>query len=310
MGLPAVPRVPPVVPAFAAALALHVGVLAFLVSGGAAPGLPEGIRSPVVEVVSQEKAAEMTGSSVEPPRPLAEDGSPPASPDDAPVDRSPKPMTFDVVLYETAPDPLPQVVSSPASETVVPSGSERIADGPPQKPVAPPPEPGKPPKAQAKATEAGRKSSRRSERTRKPGERRQASKAVVEDASAETAATPANARRVASLGAGGAEARVFPAAMRDSLVGLLQRQVERCYVPPADASRGVILPVIGLRLERNGTLVAQPRVVRSGRSGPDASLAQAALKAVRLCAPYAIPARFAPYYDEWKDIAAEFEFRG
>ncbi len=308
MGLPALPRVRPVVTAFAAALALHAGVLAFLLAGGAAPGLPDGMRSPVVEVVTQERAAEMAGTAAEPPRPEAEEGSPPESRDDVPAARRPDPTTFDVVHLPTD-STAPPVVSSPASDTAVPAGNERAARKTVPETVEPPPEPRPRPRAQARA-DTGRKANRRSDGKARPGERRPASKADKPDAPADAASAASSVSRKASLGFGAGEDRMFPDSMRGALVGLLQRQVERCYVPPADAHRGIVLPVIGMRLERSGALVAKPRVVRAGLAPADASLAQAALKAVRQCAPYSIPARFAPYYDEWKDIAAEFEFGG
>ena len=38
------------------------------------------------------------------------------------------------------------------------------------------------------------------------------------------------------------------------------------------------------------------------------TIAQAALRAVRRCAPYKIPAQYVPFYNDWKAINAEFEF--
>ncbi|MFJ7837638.1 cell envelope integrity protein TolA, partial [Methylobacterium sp. NPDC097213] len=81
-----------------------------------------------------------------------------------------------------------------------------------------------------------------------------------------------------------------------------------CYSAPPGATQGVVLPMLDIRLNADGSLTSEPRVMRSGSNAVDQSIAQAALRAVRRCAPYKIPAQYAPYYNDWKAINAEFEF--
>ena len=123
-----------------------------------------------------------------------------------------------------------------------------------------------------------------------------------------TGATGRDVQRVASLGAATGTSQKLSPSMRDALVGMLQQQIERCYSAPPGASQGVILPVLDIRLNPDGTLGSEPRVMRSGQNATDQSIASAALRAVRRCAPYKIPAQYAPFYNDWKAINAEFEF--
>lgn len=123
-----------------------------------------------------------------------------------------------------------------------------------------------------------------------------------------TGATGRDVQRVASLGAATGTSQKLSPSMRDALVGMLQQQIERCYSAPPGASQGVILPVLDIRLNPDGSLGSEPRVMRSGQNATDQSIAQAALRAVRRCAPYKIPAQYAPFYNDWKAINAEFEF--
>jgi colicin import membrane protein len=123
-----------------------------------------------------------------------------------------------------------------------------------------------------------------------------------------TGATGHTVQKVAALGAATGTAQRLSPSLRDALVGLLQQQIERCYSAPPGAAQGVVLPVLDIRLNPNGSLSTEPRIMRGGSSAVDQSIAQAALRAVRRCAPYNIPATYAPYYNDWKAINAEFEF--
>ncbi|MDP4023149.1 cell envelope integrity protein TolA [Methylobacterium sp. NEAU 140] len=123
-----------------------------------------------------------------------------------------------------------------------------------------------------------------------------------------TGATGHAVQKVAALGAATGTAQRLSPSLRDALVGLLQQQIERCYSAPPGAAQGVVLPVLDIRLNPDGSLGSEPRIMRGGASSVDQSIAQAALRAVRRCAPYHIPATYAPYYNDWKAINAEFEF--
>ncbi|GJD42624.1 hypothetical protein AFCDBAGC_0462 [Methylobacterium cerastii] len=123
-----------------------------------------------------------------------------------------------------------------------------------------------------------------------------------------TGSTGHEVQRTASLGAATGTAQRLSPSLRDALVGMLQQQIERCYSAPPGAAQGVVLPVLDIRLNADGSLSTEPRIMRGGSSSVDQSIAQAALRAVRRCAPYKIPAQYQPYYNDWKAINAEFEF--
>jgi len=123
-----------------------------------------------------------------------------------------------------------------------------------------------------------------------------------------TGSTGHAVQKVAALGAATGNAQRLSPSLRDALVGMLQQQIERCYSAPPGAAQGVVLPVLDIRLNPDGSLSNEPRIMRGGASAVDQSIAQAALRAVRRCAPYRIPATYAPYYNDWKAINAEFEF--
>jgi colicin import membrane protein len=96
--------------------------------------------------------------------------------------------------------------------------------------------------------------------------------------------------------------------MRDSLIGLLTEQIKRCYTAPISASMGDITPpMLDVRLNQDGTLSAEPSVIKAGSSATDRALADSALRAVRRCAPYRVPAQFAPYYSDWKTLNVQFD---
>ena len=127
-------------------------------------------------------------------------------------------------------------------------------------------------------------------------------------ASQSTGSTGREVQRVASLGTASGNAQKLSPSLRDALVGMLQQQIERCYSAPPGAAQGVVLPMLDIRLNPDGSLTNEPRIMRGGANAVDQSIAQAALRAVRRCAPYKIPAQYAPYYNDWKAINAEFEF--
>lgn len=123
-----------------------------------------------------------------------------------------------------------------------------------------------------------------------------------------TGSTGREVQRTASLGTATGNAQKLNPSMRDALAGLLQSQIEKCYVaPPGAAGSQAVLPVLNIQFGPDGTLSPEPRIVRSGPSALDRSVAEAALRAVRRCAPYKIPAQYAPFYNDWKNTIAQFE---
>nr|WP_210496933.1 cell envelope integrity protein TolA [Microvirga antarctica] len=123
-----------------------------------------------------------------------------------------------------------------------------------------------------------------------------------------TGATGAEVQRTASLGTQTGNAPKLNPSQRDALMGILQEQFKRCFTPPISASAGnVVAPLLDIRLNQDGTLSQEPLVLKSGPSSTDRAIADAALRAVRRCAPYRVPAQFAPQYADWKLLKVEFD---
>lgn len=162
--------------------------------------------------------------------------------------------------------------------------------------------------AQAKAKEEEAKAQRQAQLAQKfnPGDIK--SLLQSKEANASQGSTGREVSRTASLGAPTGTSQKLSMSQRDALMGLLREQIERCYQAPISASAGrVVQPVIDIRLNPDGTLSGDPRILRAGAGSTDRAVADAAVRAVRRCAPFRVPAQFAPYYGDWKVLNVEFE---
>jgi colicin import membrane protein len=114
--------------------------------------------------------------------------------------------------------------------------------------------------------------------------------------------------RTASLGtATGSAARLNPS-QRDALIGLIQGQLRRCWDAPMAAQSASNPPVASIRFALNldGSLAGQPQVVNDSPDPLFRAVADSATRATRRCAPLQIPAQFAPYYEDWKNMTVNF----
>ncbi|MBF9198111.1 cell envelope integrity protein TolA [Microvirga terrestris] len=90
---------------------------------------------------------------------------------------------------------------------------------------------------------------------------------------------------------------------RADLIPIFIDQFMKCYAVPQQALSSEA-PVVEIRLNLDGSLAQEPRVVR----GDPASVnAQAALKAVKRCAPFHIPASITHRYAQWKVMQVTFD---
>lgn len=121
-------------------------------------------------------------------------------------------------------------------------------------------------------------------------------------------ATGAEVQKTASLGtATGTAAKLNPS-QRDALMGILQEQIQRCYTAPISASGGnATPPMLDIRLNQDGSLAGEPSIMRGGAVGTDRAVADAALRAVRRCAPYRVPAQYMQFYSDWKVLHVQFD---
>jgi colicin import membrane protein len=115
-------------------------------------------------------------------------------------------------------------------------------------------------------------------------------------------------QKTASLGtATGSAAKLTPS-LRDALIGILVSQIERCYSAPIAASGGqVTAPILDIRLNQDGSLSTDPRILQAGSSSTDRAVADAAIRAIRKCRQFEIPAKFVPYYADWKVLNVQFD---
>ncbi|MET0428382.1 MAG: cell envelope integrity protein TolA [Microvirga sp.] len=121
-------------------------------------------------------------------------------------------------------------------------------------------------------------------------------------------ATGAEINKTASLGTQTGSAAKLNPSMRDALQGLLRDQIQRCYTAPVGSSDGnATPPVLDIRLNPDGSLSGNPTIMQAGSSSTDRAIADAALRAIRRCAPYRVPAQFAPFYADWKILNVQFD---
>jgi colicin import membrane protein len=128
------------------------------------------------------------------------------------------------------------------------------------------------------------------------------------DRNQSSGATGPEINKTASLGTQTGSAAKLNPSMRDALQGLLRDQIQRCYTAPVGASDGnATPPVLDIRLNPDGSLSGNPTVMQAGSSSTDRAIADAALRAIRRCAPYRVPAQFAPFYADWKILNVQFD---
>jgi len=119
--------------------------------------------------------------------------------------------------------------------------------------------------------------------------------------------------RTASLGTERGSAQKLSPSLRAQLIGIIQDQLLKCWnVPIALANAqggGNIVPSVRMKLNTDGSLAAQPGVINSSSDPLFRVAADSALTATRRCAPLRIPAQFAAYYDDWRDVVVNFDAR-
>jgi len=112
--------------------------------------------------------------------------------------------------------------------------------------------------------------------------------------------------RTASLGAPNASAARMSPSMSGELNFLMQEQYKQCWsLPPTNGPRYVAK--IHINYRPDGSLANQPVLINPPSDLQSRSLADSALRAVRRCNPLKIPARFQPYFEQWKDWVIGFD---
>jgi len=119
-----------------------------------------------------------------------------------------------------------------------------------------------------------------------------------------SAAAPVPTEQDASVGA--VTGSPFSKLQQNEIDALRARLASCWSIPPTAADPAELRVKVKIFLSRDGTLVQDPVVVeyRPGTMGQIA--AESALRAVKICAPYNLPAE---KYDSWKEIIVTFDPR-
>jgi colicin import membrane protein len=128
---------------------------------------------------------------------------------------------------------------------------------------------------------------------------------------ASTGSSGREVNRVASLGTQSGSAQRMNPNMRSQLIGIIKEQLERCWnVPVAlQGAQRPPVPSIRVALKQDGTLAGAPSVANPSADPLFRVAADSALTATRRCTPLRIPAQFAPFYNDWRDVVVNFDAR-
>ena len=118
-------------------------------------------------------------------------------------------------------------------------------------------------------------------------------------------------QRTASLGSATGNAEKLNMSQRQALMGIIEGQLRRCWEAPlaAQSASNPPIPTVKLKLNQDGSLAAEPAVLNNSGDTLFRATADSAMRATRRCAPLKIPAQFAPYYQDWKDLVVNFDPR-
>ncbi len=263
---------------------------------------PLGLKTAKVAEVSSpndptDVAAEKPVPAPEPPK---ADPVPPTPPPPPPPPPEPTPAPQPDTQAEAAPPPPPEPTPQP-QEQAAPEQATSPEDTKQPEPDAP-----KPPEQPVQEARA-------EPPTPRVRPNRPAPPAKTEDFTDEisalldktkSAAAPAATEQDATIGA--VTGSPFSRLQQNEIDALRARLASCWSIPPTAADPAELRVKVKMFLGRNGALERDPVIVeyRPGTIGQIA--AESALRAVKLCAPYNLPAE---KYDSWKEIIVTFDPR-
>lgn len=108
-----------------------------------------------------------------------------------------------------------------------------------------------------------------------------------------------------TAGEHGGKDSVLSAREQDMLAGMLKAQIAPCWRLPG-AGGGTDNPVVTLRwrLRQDGALEGEPQIMRPAAGAMAGLATEAAIRAVKSCAPFKLPAE---HYAAWKEVIWEFD---
>lgn len=196
--------------------------------------------------------------------------------------------------------PAPQVRPKPPEPVKVAEAKpapEPVKEKPPEKPKTP---------EKSQATEASKE---KPKDTKKPG-KQSSDRDPLEDA------VLAALKNTQDSAGGGAKSNKQTASLggktqtggqlSQSEMDALRGQISKCWNPPAgNTDAGSFQVKISMQLDPSGAVQGMPQIESGGGSSPaQRAAAEAAVRAVRRCAPYNLPAE---KYETWADVTVNFD---
>lgn len=133
------------------------------------------------------------------------------------------------------------------------------------------------------------------------------SRLLSKEAPQRTGSTGREAQRTASLGSQTANAPSMSPSLWGQLDGLLTAQYKQCWSNPSAGGGPIYVPQIRVIYNQDGSLAQAPVLVNPPSDPMLRSVAESAMRAVRMCDPLRIPAQYAPYYQQWRARTLRFD---
>ncbi len=89
-------------------------------------------------------------------------------------------------------------------------------------------------------------------------------------------------------------------------MGLIKEQMERCW-SVTGMSNPAVKPLVRLQLSPTGHIAVQPALVNTSADPAFRAIADSGMRAIRACAPYRIPAKFADSFQDWKTVTVKLD---
>jgi outer membrane biosynthesis protein TonB len=284
---------------FGIAFAGHAALLAVLSLGFASTQLPKVEPDPIEVSFVDEVALQSTSPSTEA-----------SAPTPAEVEGPPEASAEPVAVPEPA--PAPQPVPAPPQPQPRPAPPPKPTPQPrpaPQPKPQPKPAPARPqPKAApAPAKPAGKPAPKAPARpaTRPPGKAGNAARPTGRLNNLDFGSDPAGTGKAAAP-----PAKVASAAQQASLARAIVQQLRPHWKSPTGADVELLRTTVTVSLSRTGAVTGIGAITTSGQTASNRSQVklhqEQAVRAVRLAAPFKLPAEF---YDAWKVIKPNFDRR-
>jgi hypothetical protein len=120
-------------------------------------------------------------------------------------------------------------------------------------------------------------------------------------------ATGRELEQVASLGSPTASASQLSPTLLAQMEGWFQDQFQGCWTQPITVPSGQkYVPMVRVPLNVDGSLAGEPTLINPPSDPAWRPLAESAVRAIRKCDPLPVPARFKPYYAEWRGRIVRF----